>query len=261
MKRSEKFVLGIAAIGVGLLVGRVRAAEEPAVSVNADLPVLSAYVWRGQVLNDEAVFQPALNLSKGGFGLNVWGNYNLTDAVADAGECSEIDLTASYGGKVGPLQYGLGVIEYSFPNQTLVSGSNSVAYPGTREVYVSLSLPDLPVVPSLSVYRDIDEGECFYGSIGLGYSREIMAKTTLGLTASLGMGDSDYDRFYFGVDKAKIGDANVGATLTYEVTPNLTLVPGIQYTWLPDDDIREAAGAVYKDDSALVGSLKANYVF
>jgi hypothetical protein len=245
----------------GCVAGRCMAGDAPAVAVNADLPIASAYVWRGQVLNDEAVFQPALNLSKGGFGLNVWGNENLTDAVADAGKFSEIDLTASYGGKIGPVQYGFGIIEYLFPNQTLIVESNSVGYPSTREVYVSASLPDLPVVPVLTVYRDVDEGDCFYGSFSLGHSRGITEKMTLGLSASIGFGDRDYNAFYFGVDEAKVNDANVGATLTYQARPNLAITPGIQYAWLPDGDISDAAGALYKDDSALVGSLKANYTF
>ncbi|HEY8241739.1 MAG TPA: hypothetical protein VIH35_09845, partial [Kiritimatiellia bacterium] len=43
------------------------AAEESAVSASIDVPVLSAYVWRGQVLNDEGVLQPSATISKNGF--------------------------------------------------------------------------------------------------------------------------------------------------------------------------------------------------
>lgn len=261
MNRMLKMVCTAVVVSGGVVAGRCVAADAPAVAVSADLPVLSAYVWRGQVLNDEAVFQPALNLTKGNFGLNVWANYNLTDAVGDAGEDSEVDLTASYGRKLGPVQVGVGIIDYLFPNQTLVVESNGAAYPSTREVYLSLSLPDLPVVPTVSVYRDIDEGDCTYASFGLAYSHAVMDKTTLGLSASLGAGDKDYNTFYFGVDKAKVEDASVGATLTYQALPNLTITPGVQYVWLPDSDISDAAAALYKDDSALVGSLKASYTF
>ncbi len=251
----------VAVVVCGVAAGDGLAADAAAVSVNTDLPIMSAYVWRGQVLNDEAVFQPALNLSKGGLGLNVWGNDNLTDAVGDSGEFSEVDLTVSYGGRVGPVQYGAGLVEYLFPNQTLTTASSSVAYPSTREVYVSLGLPDLPVVPALTIYRDIGEGECCYGVFGLSSSRALTDKATLGLGVSVGMGDGDYNTFYFGVDEATIDDANVGVTLTYQVLAGLAVAPGIQYTWLPDDDIRDAAGAIYRDDGALVGSLRVNYTF
>ena len=263
MKTCTRWLAGVAG---GVLMAAMAVAEDakvdaPALAANTDLPVLSAYVWRGQVLNDEAVFEPALNLTKGGLGLNVWGNYNLTDNATGEADFSEIDLTLSYGGKAGAVGYGVGLIEYLFPNSTLTTDEGGVGYPGTRELYVTLSLPDLPVVPSLSVYRDIDEADGTYASLAAGYSRSLVDKLTLGVSASIGAADADYNLFYFGVDDAALNDANVGATLAYTLRDNLTVIPGVQYTWLPDDAIKDGAGALYKDTDQLVGSLKVNYVF
>jgi uncharacterized protein (TIGR02001 family) len=222
-----------------------------AADVNVDLPVLSSYVWRGQVLNDEAVVQPALNVVSGGFGVNVWGNYNTTDNVTDDPDFSEIDLTVSYGGTLGLVGYGVGVIEYLFPNTD---------YSGTREAYVSLSLPGAPVIPSLSVYRDIDEADGFYASFGLSKSLAVADKATLGLSASIGAGDEDYNTFYFGVDDAALNDANVAASLSFALTDKITLTPGVQYTWLLDSDIEDGANALYLDDEQFVGSLKLSII-
>lgn len=263
MRMSIRWMTGVMG---GLLLTGVGMADEakteaPALAANTDLPVLSAYVWRGQVLNDEAVFQPALNMTKGGLGLNVWGNFNLTDAASDDPEFSEIDLTLSYGGKVGSVGYGVGVIEYLFPNTTVTTDAGSSALPGTRELYVSLSLPDLPIVPAVSVYRDVDEADGTYASFSAGYCKSLADKLCLGLSASIGMADADYDRFYFGVDEAALNDANVGATLSYALLSNLTVTPGVQYTWLLDGDIKDGAEGLYKDTSEFVGSLKLNYVF
>jgi len=235
--------------------------EAPALAANTDLPVLSAYVWRGQILNDEAVFQPALNLTKGGFGLNVWGNFNLTDSVTEDPDFSEIDLTLSYGGKAGSVGYGVGIIEYLFPNSTLATDDGGIGYPGTRELYASISLPDLPVIPSLTVYRDIDEADGTYASLALGYSKSLADSLTLGLSTSIGVADAEYNSFYFGVDDAAVNDANVGATLSYTVREHLTVTPGVQYTWLPDGDIKDGADGLYKDTAQVAGSLKVNYVF
>ncbi|MFO7534679.1 MAG: TorF family putative porin [Kiritimatiellia bacterium] len=220
--------------------------------VSADLPILSAYVWRGQVLNDEAVIQPALNVVTGGWGVNVWGNFNATDRVTGDADFSEIDLTLSYGGRLGPAAYGVGVIEYLFPNTD---------YASTREIYVSLSLPDAPVVPTLSVYRDVEEADGFYASFALSKTYKIGDKTTLGLSASLGAGDEDYNAFYFGVDDAALNDVNAGATLSFALSDTVTLVPGVQYTWLPDPDIRDGAEALYFDTEQLTGSLKLTLIF
>lgn len=239
------------------------AAEESVsvVSANADLPLYSAYVWRGQVLNDEPVFQPAMNLSKGGFGFNAWGNYNLTDADTGESDFSEIDLTLSYGGKAGGVGYGFGLIEYLFPHQTQMVGDRTVASPGTREVYASLSLPDLIVIPTMSVYRDIDEVEGTYASAGLAFSQVLMQKLTMGWTASLGVADKAYNEYYFGVADAALNDMTVGTTLSWKLSENVTVIPGFSYAWLPDADIREGAGDLYKDDSRLTGYLNVNYVF
>lgn len=222
-----------------------------AADVNVDLPVLSAYVWRGQVLNDEAVVQPALNVVSGGFGVNVWGNYNTTDNVTEDPDFSEIDLTVSYGGKLGPVGYGVGVIEYLFPN---------TAYSGTREIYASLSLPDAPVIPTLGVYRDIDEADGFYATLGLSKSMALGDKATLGLSVSLGAGDEDYNTFYFGVDDAALNDANVSASVSFALTDTVTLTPGVQYTWLLDSDIEDGAKALYLDDETFVASLKLTII-
>jgi hypothetical protein len=248
-----------------MAVGTVRAAEAetavPVVSVDADLPLYSAYVWRGQVLNDEPVFQPALNLTKGGFGFNAWGNCNLTDTDMGKPDFSEIDLTLSYGRKVEQVGYGFGLIEYLFPHQTLSEGDRIIAYPGTREVYIRLSLPDLAVVPTISVYRDIDEAKGTYASAGLSYSREFGKKLTFELTASLGIADKDYNAFYFGVDKTLLNDLTIGAALTCKLRDNLSITPGLSYARFPDADIRESAKDLYYDNSQLTCYLNLNYVF
>ncbi len=263
MKTRTGWLKGVAGsmLVVGLAVAEEAKVEAPSVAANTDLPVLSAYVWRGQVLNDEAVFQPALNLAKGGFGLNVWGNFNLTDSVTEDPDFSEIDLTLSYGGKLGVVGYGVGLIEYLFPNSTLATDDGGVGYPGTRELYATLSLPELPVVPAISVYRDIDEAEGTYASLSAAYSHALVDKLTLGLSASLGVADADYNSFYFGVDDGALNDANVGATVSYAVLDNLSITPGVLYTWLADDDIKAGAEGLYKDTDQLTGSLKINYVF
>ena len=50
-------ILALAAVITGLLAGAARAGDAK-VTGALDLPVLSGYAWRGQVLNTEAVVQP-----------------------------------------------------------------------------------------------------------------------------------------------------------------------------------------------------------
>lgn len=248
-------VIGMVLAGVVFRAG----ADEPALGSTLEVNALSAYVWRGQVLNDEAVLQPALTVTKGGFLVSTWGNYNLTDAATgDSGEYSEIDLTVAYTRSFGPLSLGLGSIEYLFPHQTLVaSDGTGSAYPGTREVYLSAGCACGPVSPALTVYYDYDEAESFYGLFSLSYGASLCESLKLGVSGSVGYGAADYNEFYFGVSNDAFNDANVGASLTWSPCKCLSIVPAYQYTALLDSDIKDGAAALYKDTDQQVVSIKA----
>jgi hypothetical protein len=228
------------------------AAPTPATAI-AEATLANAYVCRGQVLNDEAVLQPSFTVGKGAFTINTWGNLNLTDSVTeDAPDFSELDLTFAYSKTVENVALGAGLIEYTFPNTT---------YAGTREVYGSIGLPTLPVVPTLTVNYDFDEADGVYANLALAYSHSIAEKATLAIFTSLGAATADYNSFYFGVDDDAINDLNVGTSLSIPVTKSLTIVPAVQYTTLPDSDIQDGASALYAEDDIVLGTIKASYVF
>ena len=101
-----------------------------AADANVYADVLSAYVYRGQVGNDEAVFQPGLDVAGPlGFGASFWGNMNLTDNQSvwypdTAGEWGEVDLGLSWScpGE-GPVGLTVGGIYFAYPQD----GSEVVA--------------------------------------------------------------------------------------------------------------------------------------
>jgi len=260
LKETTMWILGTAAVLAGA--GGVRA-EEATAAASADVSVLSAYVWRGQVLNDEAVAQPAVTVAKGGFSLNVWGNLNLTDKITgEDGELSEVDLTISYSRAVWKGTIGAGLIEYLFPNQTLAAADGSgVGYPGTREVYLTAALAGLPVAPSLAVYCDFGEADSFYGLASLAYSTGLGRSLSLSANVSIGYGAPGYNEFYFGVDEAAFNDASVGVSLAWSAAPRLTVTPACQFTMIADPDIADAADELYGNEQRTVLSLKASYAF
>lgn len=264
MKRMRKALL----VGVvGLCVGSAFAEEAAPVSASLDLPVLSAYVWRGQVLNNNTVIQPSLTVSKSGVSLNTWANYNAAGEYSgDNNEkFSEMDLTASYSHSVGPASLGIGVAQYTFPNQTLAvtDGSNTTteAYPSTYELYVSASLPDVPLAPTLTVYRDLDVIDGFYAMLGVGHSFALCDKASAALSASIGAGDEDYNKGYFGKEQAALNDIVVGLAIPIAVIDSLTIKPAVSYIFLPDSSIADAADAVYGEKEQVVASLTASYTF
>ena len=184
--------------GVGVVLaaaGSARAVDPPSVAL--DVPVLSSYVWRGQTLNDKPVVQPSLTVGQGGFALNAWSSYNIDGAYQ--GDVSEMDLTASYAKSVGPATLGGGVVQYTFPNQTLaVEDGEDVAVPGTVEVYASAALADVPLAPALTVYYDVDAIEGFYGHDYRDATRDYAVVRDSGTELTV---DREIDRVYRNVKR------------------------------------------------------------
>ena len=276
MKRTLNQIVGIAAIAWLPVSSTLQAGEADAVAAAAQppaptapvsasgpsasvaVPVYSAYVWRGIVVNDQAVAQPNATISSHGFSLNTWANYNFTDAYSaeSKNEVSEVDLTASYSRAIGPVTVGGVYAEYLYPHQTLVGADGTAAAaPGTREVQGNISFTSLPLAPTLTLVRDLDLIEGFYASLALSQTITLSDKIGLALGFSTGVGDKDYNKGYFGVSKTKLNDGNVSAGLPIALTSSITLTPSVQYTWLWDSQIGDQAKTLYKDSSSFWGGV------
>jgi hypothetical protein len=247
----------------------------PSVEASLDLAAASAYVWRGQVINAEAVCQPEISAQKGGWAFIVWANLDLTErAVEDAPQFTEIDLTATYARQFGPVELVVGYSEYLYPHQTLETETaldeeetesatqRGAAYPGTREVYLAADVPDWPVVPTVSVSKDIDEVGGYYFTAEMAYEQPLVAdRLTLALKGSVGYANGAYNDFYFGVNREEWNDAEVGAELTWAVSDSLSLSVAARYSLLLADEIRSAADERYGADEQFIGAVIARIAF
>ena len=124
--------------------------------------VLSAYVSNGQVGNDEAVFQPGLDVS-GPLGLtySFWANMALTDADSawdpnTSGEWNELDLGLSWTVPYeAPVSLSFGATYYVYPQATGSADGKpknrgpSVAFSIGRSTPVSTVPPDCSRVRAL----------------------------------------------------------------------------------------------------------------
>jgi hypothetical protein len=235
------------------------------VSASAEAALLSAYVWRGQVINDEAVLQPAATVEAAGFALNFWGNLNLTDSITDSGEFNEIDTTLSYSPSFSSEEWGLdlGVIHYTFPNTTVETDTGVEAANDTTEVFARASY-DWVVTPSLTVYYDFNQVEGFYVLGALGYSAPLdkyNEALSLDFELATSYSDSEYNLAYFGLDESKIGDALFSATIGYAVNDAVDVSGILSYSWFWDSDMEEAAEAGYLDKDQFYGGVAVSYGF
>ncbi|MBU1692957.1 MAG: MipA/OmpV family protein [Verrucomicrobia bacterium] len=271
MKRNTVRMISAAAFLVVAMAAGGWAAE-----AGLDLVVNSHYVWRGQVLNDEPVFQPSVTVSKGGFSFNWWGNLNLTDKITgDAFEFSEHDVGISYA-RPCPLtgaEVTLGLVNYDFPNTAVdpnAVGAEALTE-NTHEVYLSYSLTEVPLAPTLLVSYDFNEVEDFYANLAVSHSFDLAEKLTLDLGASLGFGGKDYNDFYFSFepeegeaivnDSAALNDANVSVGLTYAFSETLSLGGALQYAALLDSDIEKGAEAIYGEKDVVYGGVTLSQSF
>jgi hypothetical protein len=223
----------------------VLAEDESEIGFEFTADFASKYVWRGQALVDDWVFQPGVAVSYGGLSASFWGNLDMTDENGSNGEFSEIDLTLDYSGQFSDfdiLGYSVGMINYDFP----VNG----AADDTTEVYAGLSL-DVPASPSVTFYRDVDETrDGAYISVGVGHSFEevfeLAPDTPVGVDigATLGWGNTAYNKFYWGAapDGSTIGGEMNDLVLTvafpFELA-GLSFSASVNYITLVGDDIRK----------------------
>ena len=208
------------------------------------------YIWRGQNLSDDPVFQPGLSASYKGLTAAIWGNLETTSINNNSGEFTEWDYSLDYSDDFPGLKgvgYSVGLINYHFPS---VVGD-------TTEFYWGLNF-DLPLSPSVTVYHDIDEVKGTYASFGLSHSIDKIAEfgpdTPVGMeiSASLGFGGSAYNEGYWGVKKDKFNDLAISVSFPTEIA-GWTLSPSLNYVTLVSDSIRASDSFSSGSDYFFVG--------
>lgn len=194
------------------------------------------YIWRGQNLSDDPVFQPGISVSYKGLTAAFWGSLETTGINKNAGEFTECDLSLDYSGDFPGLEgigYSVGVINYHFPS---IIGD-------TTEVYWGLNF-DLPLNPSITVYHDTEVVKGgIYASFALSHSIDKIFELApdmpvgMDISMSLGLGNSAYNKNYWGVNRNGLNDLAISIAFPTEIK-GWTLSPSLNYVTLLDEGIR-----------------------
>jgi hypothetical protein len=200
--------------GANSPIGRIAELDTRA---GATIDLYGQYIWRGQTLVDDPVFQPGAYIGVGAFTGSIWGSYTLTDEK----EWTEVDYILDYTrslGFAGPrfevVSVSLGFIYYDFPN--LHAGDDS------QEVYAAVAV-DTFLSPSLTVYHDYDQGDGTYYEFAVAHSLPV-DKLSLNLSAVIGYNDTQWDF------KSSFSSALFGAGLTVPLTERVSFEPGVFYS-------------------------------
>jgi hypothetical protein len=267
MKRVV-FVLAIVACAMT----SVRATEEAVETeksskcplfIKAHLDVLSAYVWRGIVVNDEPVWQPSIRagLDFGEFGKffgDIWANFNATKRTGKTSTVGldQINYTIGYVNDVEGIQFGVGHIFYTFPY--FYSGGDYGH--SMNEIYATLAYDNPIVVPFIEGYWEYYQFNGFYALGGLKKKVQFFEDIPwfVGAQVSLGAASRPYMRYHFGGNDGKFGlcDANAELFTRYNITEYLYVGGRIVWTTLLDNSID-----VHARKHLLWGGVNAGVMF
>lgn len=226
-------ILGLA----GLLMATSVLASEgesdtPAYGFAAGATTASKYIWRGQRLTSDWVLQTSATANYRGFSVNVWGNLDLAavnegDAIPIPenplappgasglqGKFSEIDYTLAYTLERESVTLDFGSVIYTFPER-------SASLPSTTEIFGSVTLNQVPLNPSATLYLDVDESSAGDGTTAayllLAAGQSIPFRHSrfpgLDLSFTLGFANAGFGNFYYGQDTAGAHDLSVTASL------------------------------------------------
>lgn len=234
--------------------------SEPEVTAAASL--LSSYAWRGQIYNNDAVFQPELTISHYDFSFNLWGNYNLagSDCNGVDSDFSEIDLSLAYTFPVGisDMALSVGVIHYTFPNVEKES-TTEVFATGTITTFEELIVP---IIPSVTLFGDVDEARGTYTKFDVKSPYQIGEYLQVVGGISAGYGNTSYNSFYWRDDaNAGWNDYNFYGTASYEIIDDVTISANMTYTMLEGGVIEQAGRARYDSKEKFWGGFGVAYDF
>ena len=238
--------------------------------VTVEMALVSSYVWRGQVHNNDCVVQPQVTVSQDGFSLNVWGNYDLGENMNGvSSDFSEIDFSLAYSLPldINDVAFDIGMIGYHFP----ANGTGNTGEPSTTELFVTatvLSFQDY-LIPSVTMFGDIDEADGVYFLFDVVAPYQISDYLAVEAGVSAGWGNTSYNDYYFsdpalGVPSTQDGgfnDYNFYGNASYEIAEGLTASVNLTYTMLDGGSIRDAANTIYEAKQKFWGGVNIAYDF
>ncbi len=242
-------------------------AEEEKPTASLDVGILNNYIWRGyQFSDDSMVIQPSMTVGYKGFSVNLWGNLDTSfddtiPSTNNQAEFNETDLTLAYDTTLGAFDLGVGYIYYGLDG-----------IPDTEELYVSVCANAIPLAPTLTIYRDINEVPGWYLNLGLSHSIDLGNDITLDLGGSAGYYYSEskalveFDNHLVPTTKKyrSLHDGMVCVGMTIPLDKYFTLSPMVAYSFplvRNADDHIEGMNAFGHESEFVIGAVSLSLAF
>ncbi|HEX6810977.1 MAG TPA: hypothetical protein VF384_05065 [Planctomycetota bacterium] len=207
----------------------------------------SAYVFRGQIMNDSPVLQASTAVglpakSGGTTTVFAWGNLDLDDDVGNAwfdsghaGEFTEIDLTARHTESFGGVDVTAGLTYYSWANGEMF---RFAPFPSTSEVFARIGGEVIGLRPAVTLHYDIDEVEGLYVRGDVGRPFQLGRGVSLDVLAWLGWSDEDHSLWLYRTASSGFADVGLQARIVFDLDEVTTLHVGVAGSTILDDELR-----------------------
>lgn len=245
MDRSPSLSHLLAALLAWLTPAVQAAAQEPeslesedgsAWSLEFQVPMISQYVFRGIVLNDETVLQPEIFLAHewengSWLGVGAFFNQELTNHSGRAGEITEIDWLAEGAIPAAGGSAVLGLATYTAPDGD---------FDTTTEAYVAWEYEGELLTGRAELTYDFMEGDGFYARVSASRELELRDDLICSLECGLGAMDRDYAALNVGVAASGLADFGAHASLAWICSENSELSLSLFSSFLIDGAYRDA---------------------
>lgn len=225
--------------------------------VGLEALIASQYNHRGMVQNEEAVAQGAIRtaletIDGGSLFLRAWGNVDLRNATGDSwlsdnngGKFSEVDWTVGYSRAIDRFTFSGGVTAYVLPDASLFPNG---ARGSTTEIFGVAQVNIAEFIPEIALHFDFDEGDGFYGTLGVSRRFPIGEQLGIKVGAKLGVTDGDHADWSYGVDESGFSDLRGEAEVDFAFDDRTTFFAGIGASTIVDDDIEDWFDQINIDD-------------
>lgn len=255
-----KMKMGIAIAAAAILTGQtvVQAEEADKPTAGVDMGFFSQYIWRGfELSKNSLVIQPSVTVGYKGVNLNVWGNLDTNNYVADQSQFNETDVTLSYTKTLGMFNLSGGYIYYGLESVT-----------DSQELYASVGLNTI-LKPTITIYREVGSTPAWYVNVGVSHSLEVVNKITFDMAASAGYYYSDDDSFHeannVNSKYRELHNGLISAGFTIPFLEYFSVKPMLAYSFplssKAKDYLEEANQAYSRDASFLYGGVTLSMAF
>lgn len=222
MHKKHTLILGVLA----LVLGSSGLTGTEAVGLSASTGLWSRYLWRGLRFSNGAVWQSNLACTYKAFTGSVWTNYDFkTDRL------NEVDPTLNWAWTLGKVSMNAGWTHFG-----VLRGRDN------DELYLSATLGECPLSPTLTWFQDMDYGKGSYAQLTLTHSFTLSPKLHLNLSANGGVVFKDR---YMGLNAkgeefTDLFSADLTASLPIALSDKVTLEPKLGYAFPLSSQGREA---------------------